>query len=484
VENQLQAVQLGASLYDRAQTQKRMMEQFQLQAAQQVMQREHYDIQNKTASYNLGRSMDDQAKFAVDLPKIQQWQSAYVQWNAAGNPTAPFPAPPSDLQSATGLKMLGDMSGPVIQSLPMAQNRFYAEQAYRGQMNNLNSSIEILADNGQFDIINQYNSGINPETQRINPEAFKALQIAASPFKQEATALTNMPADLKAEFMRLPKDGKTISEKINIAYLNLEEKKLAAPTAVTRNTEYTIKAKIDAAAEAGAPLSETQIKKLRNDLSQAGGKVRPLDLSVSKKINNDFAVIEAVDSVLDKISDFEKANKVDFTGYLGIIPTTIYGIESRIVKETDPKKLEALGFISNFYGLLNEVGTTTSGLTVTVQEGKRIEGEIGSKLDKNSLVKLKAFRNRKEEGLRSVIQKNMDRDLPSFAEEWVQTPFGTSSASLYKFPTRAGQQQPQSVEPQGAGGSFEQPTSPPSEQGTNAAGGGYQMGRFEVKVKK
>jgi hypothetical protein len=420
-----------------------MMEQLQMQAAQQVMQRENYDIQNKTASYNLGRSMDDQAKFAVDLPKIQAWQSAYVQWNAAGNPTAPFPAPPSDLQSATGLKMLGDMSGPVIQSLPMARNRFYAEQAYRGQMDNLNSAIETLTDNGQFDIINQYNSGIDPETQRINPEAFKALQIAASPFKQEATALTNMSADLKAEFIKLPKDGKTISEKINIASSNLEAKKLAAPTAVTRNTEYIIKAKTEAAEAAGAPLSEAKIKKLRDELSQSGGKLRPLDVFISKKINNDFAVVEAVDSVLDNISDFEKENKVDFTGYLGIIPTTVDGIKSRIAKETDPKKLEALGFISNFYGLLNEVGTTTSGLTVTAQEGKRIEGEIGSRLDKNSLVKLKAFRNRKEEGLRGVIQRNMDRDLPSFAEEWVQTPFGTSSTSLYKFPTRAGQQQPQ-----------------------------------------
>jgi hypothetical protein len=339
--------------------------------------------------------------------------------------------------------MLGDMSGPVIQSLPMARNRFYAEQAYRGQMDNLNSAIETLTDNGQFDIINQYNSGIDPETQRINPEAFKALQIAASPFKQEATALTNMSADLKAEFIKLPKDGKTISEKINIASSNLEAKKLAAPTAVTRNTEYIIKAKTEAAEAAGAPLSEAKIKKLRDELSQSGGKLRPLDVFISKKINNDFAVVEAVDSVLDNISDFEKENKVDFTGYLGIIPTTVDGIKSRIAKETDPKKLEALGFISNFYGLLNEVGTTTSGLTVTAQEGKRIEGEIGSRLDKNSLVKLKAFRNRKEEGLRGVIQRNMDRDLPSFAEEWVQTPFGTSSTSLYKFPTRAGQQQPQ-----------------------------------------
>jgi hypothetical protein len=439
-DQSLEAFQLGASLYDRAQTQKRMMEQLQMQAAQQVMQRENYDIQNKTASYNLGRSMDDQAKFAVDLPKIQAWQSAYVQWNAKGDPTAAFPAPPTDLQSATGLKMLGDMSGPVIQSLPMAQNRFYAEQAIRGQMSDLNSAVKILKDKGMFDILNQYNAGIDPKTGKINPEAVKAFEIAVFPFKQEEEALNNMQPDLKAEFIKLPKDGKTISERINIASSNLESKKLAAPTAVTRNTEYIIKAKTEAAAAAGAPLSETKIKNLRNDLSQAGGKVRPLDQTISKKINNDFAVVEAVDSVLDNISDFEKSNNVDFTGYLGIIPTTVDGIKSRIAKETDPKKLEALGFISNFYGLLNEVGTTTSGLTVTLQEGKRIEGEIGSRLDKNSLVKLKAFRNRKEEGLRGVIQRNMDRDLPSFAEEWVQTPFGTSSTSLYKFPTRAGQQ--------------------------------------------
>lgn len=439
----LQAFQLGASLYDRAQTQKRMMEQFNLQTADQLMRKEHYDIQNQVASNQLATGLAEQKKFSFDLPKIQAWQSAYVQWNAKGDPTAPFPAPPSDLQSATGLKMLGDMSGPVLQTLPMAQNRWYAQNAYNDQMNAINEDVKILKSKGQFDLINQYNAGVDPKTGRINPEAAKTFAVATLPFKQEAEALTNMQPDLKSEFIKLPKNGKTIEERINIASSNLEAKKLAAPTAVTRNTEYIIKAKTDAAEAAGTPLSEAKIKKLRDELSQSGGKLRPLDVSISKKINNDFAVVEAVDSVLDNISDFEKENKVDFTGYLGIIPTTVDGIKSRIAKETDLKKLEALGFISNFYGLLNEVGTTTSGLTVTAQEGKRIEGEIGSRLDKNSLVKLKAFRNRKEESLRGVIQRNMDRDLPSFAEEWVQTPFGTSSTSLYKFPTRAGQQQPQ-----------------------------------------
>jgi hypothetical protein len=438
----LQAFQLGASLFDRAQTQKRMMEQFNLQLADQQMRKDHYDIQNQVASNQLARGIDEQKKFAVDLPKVQAWQSAFVQWNAKGDPTQPFPAPPSDLQSATGLKMLGDMSGPVLQSLPMAQNRWYAKQAYDDQLNALNEDVKILRANGQFDIVNQYNAGVGQDG-KINAEAAKAFQVAALPFKQEEETLKNVPADLRAELIQVPKDGKPISERIKIASQNLEAKKSSVPTAVIKNTEYIIKAKVDAANAAGAPLSESKIKKLRDELSQAGGKLKPLDGPISKKINNDFAVVEAVDSVLDNISDFEKENKVDFTGYLGVIPTTVDGIKSRIAKETDPKKLEALGFISNFYGLLNEVGTTTSGLTVTAQEGKRIEGEIGSRLDKNSLVKLKAFRNRKEEGLRGVIQRNMDRDLPSFAEEWVQTPFGTSSTSLYKFPTRAGQQQPQ-----------------------------------------
>jgi hypothetical protein len=436
----LQAFQLGANLYDRAQTQSRLLNEMKRSAARSIIDTQGIELQNKIRDNELANGISERAKFSADLPKIQAWQSAYVQWNAKGDPTAAFPAPPTDLQSATGLKMLGDMSGPVIQSLPMAQNRFYAEQAIRGQMSDLNSAVKILKDKGMFDILNQYNAGIDPKTGKINPEAVKAFEIAVFPFKQEEEALNNMQPELKAEFIKLPKDGKTIEERINVASSNLEARKLNAPTAVTRNTEYIIKAKTEAAAAAGAPLSETKIKNLRNDLSQAGGKVRPLDATISKKINNDFAVVEAVDSVLDNISDFEKSNNVDFTGYLGIIPTTVDGIKSRIAKETDPKKLEALGFISNFYGLLNEVGTTTSGLTVTAQEGKRIEGEIGSRLDKNSLVKLKAFRNRKEEGLRGVIQRNMDRDLPSFAEEWVQTPFGTSSTSLYKFPTRAGQQ--------------------------------------------
>jgi hypothetical protein len=49
-DQSLQAFQLGASLFDRAQTQKRMMEQFQMQTADQIMRQRQADLQNKIQS--------------------------------------------------------------------------------------------------------------------------------------------------------------------------------------------------------------------------------------------------------------------------------------------------------------------------------------------------------------------------------------------------------------------------------------------------
>ena len=193
-DQSLQAFQLGASLFDRAQTQQRMMEQFQQQTAESVLQRQGLELQNKIRDNELANGISERAKFSADLPKIQAWQSAYVQWNAKGDPTAAFPAPPTDLQSATGLKMLGDMSGPVIQSLPMAQNRFLLEKANASQMAALNKEVDFLNENGKRDIPLQYNGGLDPKTQQINAEFRAAIFAAAAPLRQEQAKLKNLTA--------------------------------------------------------------------------------------------------------------------------------------------------------------------------------------------------------------------------------------------------------------------------------------------------
>ena len=440
----LQAFQLGASLFDRAQTQKRMMEQMQMNAADQVMRQRQYDLQNKVQSFALARAMKDQEDELADADNMALNVQSVDQFFV--NPDAPFPIfkPVKSAKNQAVLNQYRQQLDDFSERSKLMKGLAASRSALAGQLTAAN---DYAKQNNDYQALWDNNNGLD-QYGNPDPEKIKIINSSYGPKMEQARRaeeiIKSVGQDVATELMKLPKEQRYLPESIKSAQEAVEAKKSSVPTAVIKNTEYIIKAKIAAAEAAGAPLSESKIRKLRDELSQAGGKLKPLDAPISKKINNDFAVVEAVDSVLDNISDFEKENKVDFTSYLGIIPTTVDGIKSRIAKESDPKKLEALGFLSNFYGLLNEVGTTTSGLTVTQQEGKRIEGEIGSRLDKNSLVKLRAFRNRKEEGLRGVIQRNMDRDLPSFAEEWVQTPFGTSSTSLYKFPTRAGQQQPQS----------------------------------------
>ena len=61
----LEAFQLGASLYDRAQTQKRMMEQLQVQTAESLLQRQGMELQNKIRDISLADAIGEQ-KAQVD----------------------------------------------------------------------------------------------------------------------------------------------------------------------------------------------------------------------------------------------------------------------------------------------------------------------------------------------------------------------------------------------------------------------------------
>jgi hypothetical protein len=64
-DQSLQAFQLGASLFDRAQTQKRMMEQLQMQTAESLLQRQGMELQNKIREDALAESIGER-KAQVD----------------------------------------------------------------------------------------------------------------------------------------------------------------------------------------------------------------------------------------------------------------------------------------------------------------------------------------------------------------------------------------------------------------------------------
>jgi hypothetical protein len=59
-DQSLQAFQLGANLFDRAQTQARMMEQFQQQTAESLLQRQGMELQNKIRDMTLADAIGEQ----------------------------------------------------------------------------------------------------------------------------------------------------------------------------------------------------------------------------------------------------------------------------------------------------------------------------------------------------------------------------------------------------------------------------------------
>lgn len=90
----LQAFQLGASLYDRAQTQKRMMEQMQMQTADQLMRQRQYDLQNKIQSNAYAQALEEQTNQAAEYDTFQTFNQKVADFLNSTVEGAAMPALP------------------------------------------------------------------------------------------------------------------------------------------------------------------------------------------------------------------------------------------------------------------------------------------------------------------------------------------------------------------------------------------------------
>jgi hypothetical protein len=94
-DQSLQAFQLGASLFDRAQTQQRLMEQFQLQAADQVMRQRQYDLQNQIQSKALSDALEESEAQANEFKAFSQLGKDVSDYLTNPKPDAKFPVVPA-----------------------------------------------------------------------------------------------------------------------------------------------------------------------------------------------------------------------------------------------------------------------------------------------------------------------------------------------------------------------------------------------------
>ena len=108
----LEAFQLGASLYDRAQTQKRMMEQLQVQTAESLIQRQGMELQNKIRDNELASAIGEQKAQVDEYNTFSTLGKQVSDYLNNPKPDAVFPVVPpfkSKTYRAEADKMLNNL---------------------------------------------------------------------------------------------------------------------------------------------------------------------------------------------------------------------------------------------------------------------------------------------------------------------------------------------------------------------------------------
>ena len=453
VENQLQAVQLGASLYDRAQTQKRMMEQFQLQTADQVMRQRQSDLQNKIQSNAYAQAIQEQDAQVAEFEAFQTFNNDVSNFLNSREVGAAMPAIPrfkSKTFNQEASKAIGGLEQYSARSELMKQQTKMA--AFTDQL-----------EAKRIDDARKYNALTRtPEGKYVIDDSLIARKRVEEEQLGKAAKLGTIGRLGTATVQSLIDSGQIPEEIANQALLAAQSGEKSKMGAVEKNTELFIRSANAKAKASGKTLTPFQEAELRQTFIGGGGRLKALEAKTATKLEDEFAVMETIDGFQDGISEFEARypNK-KFTDFLGAIPSTEIKIRSLIQTEKDPMKQEALGLLADFMGVVNRTARTTSGLNVTESEGKRITQEIGGSFDKNSIIKLDRYRKRIEQSARGTIGRNIDKSLPAFYERWSTTPFGTRTTAAYSVPGVSFQSETE--ESQG-GGSFNTATPPVSGQ--------------------
>ena len=437
-DQSLEAFQLGASLYDRAQTQKRMMEQLQVQTADQVMRQRQSDLQNKVQSNAYAQALQEQDAQVSEFDTFQTFNNDVSNFLNSQEVGAKMPAMPRFKSKTFNQEAIKAISGLEQYS---ARAELIKQQAKTAAFTDQLEATRI-ADARKYNALTR-----TPEGKYIIDDALVAKKRLEEEQLGKSSKLGSLARLGRQAVQSLIDTGQIPQEIAAQSLLAAESFEKSKTGAVGKNTDLFIEAAKAKAAASGQELTPVKEAELRQTFIGAGGRLKPLADKTATKLEDEFAVMETIDSLQDGIAEFEKQYPgKKFTDFLGAIPATEVKIRSLIETEQDPVRKEALGLLADFAGVVNRTARTTSGLNVTEGEGKRITQEIGSVFDKNSIIKLDRFRKRIEQSARGTIGRNIDKSLPSFYERWSTTPVGTRTTAAYSAPGVSFQSSTQSTD--------------------------------------
>jgi hypothetical protein len=257
----LEAFQLGASLYDRAQTQKRMMEQFQQQTAESLLQRQGMELQNKIRENALSDAIGEQQAQVEEFKTFSDLSKGVADY--LNNPTdkAKFPVIPpfkSKQYRQEADKMLNNLE----------------KYSARAELINAKRRAEAKADAlsaAQYNIAAKYGAfKLNPQTGQqdidydlVNSIAAKEREAALAQTQAKTTSIIGNLEVAKNNLLRLQQEGK---DKVAI-----ENAKMAYRKALDRE-------KLDLEGERVDILKDKADLEREKALKNVGAKPTKLDL--------------------------------------------------------------------------------------------------------------------------------------------------------------------------------------------------------------
>jgi len=211
-----QGMQIGANLWDRAQTQRRMVDQLNMQVADQVMRQKTADIQNQMQQFNLRDALEEKTNQEADLPVFYDYQKQVSEFLNNPSAEAPMPALPqfkSRTYRMEAEKAAGDLRDVSVRKAAM-QNQQQTRQLLAQHNNALHSQYtreldDALAtgDPAILELVNGQSEKIYTPTGAFNPQVLTELRTAMLPFKKKQ-------ADIKAATAERLANPTTMSERI------------------------------------------------------------------------------------------------------------------------------------------------------------------------------------------------------------------------------------------------------------------------------
>lgn len=423
----LKAFELGASLFDRAQTQKRMMEQMQMQTAEQIMRQRQYDLQNKIQSNAYAQALAEQEAQAGEFDSFQQFNEQVANYLNDPELKAAMPA------------------------LPRFKSKTFNQEAikaYQG-LQQYSPRAKIIKAREQFEktradmVSEMQNRGIdvfNPQTGEINEEVYQAnLPIIREQMK-EKDVLGKLSQDVFTEVSLLDKSI-PLQERIKSAQATVEtRKKDEIPASERTKMRLSERAVSEYESLFGKPDAQTADIIESNAMSNSW---KFPDGTAEKRIGGDETIARKSGELVKRLDDFEKNyGPQAIQKYVGIIDGKVTEIKKRLAGAKTKEEKDAYALLQRFQDEFNQVAFERSGKAVTTTEMQRLQAALGNVKSQNFADDVRNFSAMAAEDLYGTIRsfKDQYRIRPE------QVRLANELVDRFKLPlTPFGQQQPQSA---------------------------------------